>query len=456
VLLALASTFSLAAITGCGDDTSGAGGAGAGGEDGTTSTGGTPTSSGSDAATTTTGSSGGGGGGGGGGAAACGGADTTDCDVIVEPSDDDTTTLQEALIDGVDSGDTVCICPGTYSLEREVSLAVPNVTVRGVGTSREDVVLDFATQTQDDDGISVDSDGFTIENLTIKNSPGNGILVRGAERVTFRNLLVTWDAGPSVDNGAYAIYPVQCTDVLVEGCEVTAAADAGIYVGQSEGIIVRDNVVHGNVAGIEIENSDDADVYGNEAYDNTAGILIFVLPNLEKKDGNRTKVHDNLIYDNNRANFAVPGTVVANVPAGIGALVLAADTTEIHDNTFTNNGSTSMLLISYATIAAATGDEPQPDPGTDPYLSGVYIHDNELVDNGLDPRGLVLAIPPQVEDVLWDGIVEPDVEASLCLSESPPPFRNFNTLANLTSPEEQFTDTAPYECEGATVAAQDF
>ena len=73
-----------------------------------------------------------------------------------------------------------------------------------------------------------------------------------------------------------------------------------------------------------------------------------------------------------------------------------------------------------------TGDEPQPDPGTDPYLSGVYIHDNELVDNGLDPRGLVLAIPPQVEDVLWDGIVEPDVEASLCLSESPPPFRNFN------------------------------
>ncbi len=452
--VALASTITLAALSGCGDDSS-AGTGGAGG--GETSTTGAPTSSAStgtpSSATTTTGSSGDGGGG---GEAACSGADTAGCDLVLEPSDDDTTTIQEALIDDVDSGQTVCLCPGTYVLEREISLTVPDVTIRGVGESRDDVILDFAEQTQDDDGVSVDSDGFTIQHLTVKNTPGNGIVVRGAERVSFRDLFVGWDAGASSDNGAYAVYPVDCTQVLVEDTEVVGAADAGIYVGQSQTIIVRDNVVHDSVAGIEIENSNDADVYGNEAYDNTAGILVFVLPNLEKKDGFRTKVHDNDLHDNNQANFAEPGTIVANVPPGIGMLVLAADVTEIHDNTFTNNESTSIILISYETIAVALGEEPQPDPETDIYLSETYIHDNTFTDNGLDPHSFFLALDTPVENVTWDGIVEPKANETLCLSSDPPTFRDFDGFGNLTNSDAHSTDTAPYECEGTVVDGQDF
>src|SRR5207344_1975468 len=97
-------------------------------------------------------------------------------------------------------------------------------------------------------------------------------------------------------------------------CDVTGASDSGLYVGQSKNIIVRNNSVHGNVTGIEIENSDDAWVTGNHVYDNTAGILVFVMPNLEKHNGQNTIVENNQIEANNRDNFGAPGTTVSFVP----------------------------------------------------------------------------------------------------------------------------------------------
>jgi parallel beta-helix repeat protein len=231
----------------------------------------------------------------------CGGADTTGCTTVLAPTGDDATALQSALIEA-HSGDTLCLCPGSFGVTKELSLSVPNVTLKGVGQNITDSVLDFAGQTEGDDGVSVTSDGFTIENLAIKNSPGNGIVVTGAENVMFRKLHVSWDAGSVVTNGAYAVYPVKSTRVTIEDSEVIGAADAGIYVGQCNQAIVRRNKVHGNVAGIEIENTTDAEVYANEAFDNTAGILIFTLPNLEKKDGANASIHDNLVHDNNRGH----------------------------------------------------------------------------------------------------------------------------------------------------------
>src|SRR3546814_1516361 len=78
-----------------------------------------------------------------------------------------------------------------------------------------------------------------------------------------RRVRAEWTGGPSTDNGAYGLYPVQVDNVLIEDSVVKGASDAGIYVGQSTNIIVRNNRAEGNVAGIEIENSTGADVYGN-------------------------------------------------------------------------------------------------------------------------------------------------------------------------------------------------
>jgi parallel beta-helix repeat protein len=389
----------------------------------------------------------GGGGGGGSVPASCEGVDVSACDVVIGPVDgDDTTTLQGAIIEDVKSGDTLCLCPGTYDINNEVGISTPGVTIRGVGAGRDDVVLDFAGQLGGDNGVNATGDDFTVENLSIKNSPGDGIVATGVDGVTFRNLHVYWDAGSDGDNGAYAVYPVQSTNVLIEDCEIVGASDAGAYVGQSTNIIVRNNLVHGNVAGIEIENSTDAEVYGNEAYDNAAGILVFALPNLDKTDSLRCDVHDNLIYENNHDNFGDPDTTVGAVPPGIGVLILAADETHIHDNEIRDNKTGGIVIVGHETLNLLVQNF-MFDPDTDPDPEITYIYGNTFDNVGYDPADPISAINDTIEQVLWDGIEKTAGSAELCLSMSPPTFRNINGLANLAMPENHSTDTTPFECD---------
>ncbi len=122
--------------------------------------------------------------------------------------------------------------------------------------------------------------------------------------LTVQGVRVEWTNGPATDNGAYGLYPVGCFDVLIENSVVIGASDAGIYVGQSEQIVVRNNLVQYNVAGIEIENSKYADVYLNRATHNTGGILVFDLPNLPKQGGRQTRVFMNYLDANDTPNFA--------------------------------------------------------------------------------------------------------------------------------------------------------
>jgi parallel beta-helix repeat protein len=374
--------------------------------------------------------------------------DATGCSVVLQGSADAYESVQTALIEA-QSGSDVCFCPGTFGFSREVSLSVPDVTLRGLGASRDDVVLDFATQTVGDDGVTVTSDGFTIEHLSIKNSPGNGIVVSGAEDVVFRDLKVSWDAGSVTANGAYAVYPVQSTRVLIENTEVVGAADAGIYVGQCKQALVRNNLVYGNVAGIEIENTLDAEVVDNDAYDNTAGVLVFVLPNLEQREGARAKVHKNRIYDNNRSNFAESGTIVASVPPGTGVLVLAADDTEVHDNVIENNVSTGVLAVSWDTLKLLLPGA-MDDPNTEMYIERLHIHGNTFTGNGTDPQQVAEQLGlASLPDVVWDGVERSDAPPGtdfLCLGSSPPSFLNFGGAAGTTDPSLHSTDTTPHEC----------
>ena len=62
-------------------------------------------------------------------------------------------------------------------------------------------------------------------------------------------------------------------NVLIDGCVAIGASDAGIYVGQSQNIIVKNSIAQYNVAGIEIENSFYADVFDNLT-SHTGGILV--------------------------------------------------------------------------------------------------------------------------------------------------------------------------------------
>ncbi|MEP7126917.1 MAG: parallel beta-helix domain-containing protein [Byssovorax sp.] len=382
--------------------------------------------------------------------------DTTGCTTVVATSADDTTKLQTALID-VKSSSTVCLCPGTFKINKQLSLTVPSVTLKGAGLSMEDTIIDFAGDLKGgNDTMLVTADSFTIENLWVKNTPGNGVVVRQADKPIFRKLKVTWDAGSLPSNGAYSIYPAECTNVLVEDCEVAGAADAAIYVGQSTGAIIRRNKAHGSVLGIELENVTNGEAYDNEIYDNTGGLAVFLLANLDKKDAKSNLLHDNNVHDNNRKNFGDKSTFVSSVPQGAGVLVVGADDTEIRNNTIKNNQSGGIVVVSY-TLMSQLVPGAMKDPKIDPDPDRTYIHDNVFANNGTDPQTPLdlIGVKP-LEDVVWDGIgkvADPSKnDAKFCLgTKSPfPKFRMF-AGAHLADPDMgkplQTTDTKPYECD---------
>ena len=117
-----------------------------------------------------------------------------------------------------------------------------------------------------------------LQDFAVEDSKGDGIKSKGSDQITFRKLRVEWTSGPDAKNGAYGVYPVSSKNVLIDGVTVKGASDAGIYVGQCENIVVRNSSAEFNVAGIEIENSFNADVYKNIATHNTGGILVSTCP----------------------------------------------------------------------------------------------------------------------------------------------------------------------------------
>jgi len=320
-------------------------------------------------------------------------------------------TVQTAFIDAK-PGSTIAFAAGTYNFKVGLSLDVDDVTLTGAG--RDATILSFKAQTDGAEGVLVTADGVTVTKLAIEDTPGDGLKFLGAAHPTMRDMRVEWTRGPNEDNGAYGLYPVQCTDVLIEDTEVYGASDAGIYVGQSNRIIVTRNRVEKNVAGIEIENSTNADVFANTTTANTGGVLVFNLPGLDVANGSTTRVFDNEIFENNQDNFAPPGNIVGLVPRGTGIAILAAHQVEIFDNTIRDNESINIGMISYV----PTGN-PVDDPRYDQYPTAIDIHDNRISGTSDEPTGplgalLILGLselgvtaPYIVPDIVWDGVRDP-------------------------------------------------
>src|SRR5262249_43053291 len=267
-------------------------------------------------------------------------------------------------------------------------------------------ILSFKNQNQGKQGILVNRDRFTIEDLTVEDTKGDAVKVEGADGVVFRRVRAQWTGEPKSSNGAYGLYPVQCKNVLLEECEAYGASDAGIYVGQSQNIIVRRCRAERNVAGIEIENSSDADVYDNVATNNTGGLLIFDLPDLQVKNGRRVRAFGNKVLNNNHPNFATPGTMVATVAPGTGVGVLCTDQVEVFKNEIKGNQTFNLSVASYY----ITGREWK-DKAFDPIPEGVYVHDNTFADGGTKPageRGQLFAalLGTPIPDIVWDGVTK--------------------------------------------------
>ena len=319
-------------------------------------------------------------------------------EVAVEAGDGATERLVEALI-MAKPGDTIAIGTGRFEMKEGLSLQVDDVRVKGAGPDA--TVLSFAGQTGSGEGLLVTSNRVVLEDFAVEDPKGDGIKSKGSDQITFRNLRVVWTGGPKESNGAYGVYPVSSQHVLIDGVTVSGASDAGIYVGQSQDIVVRNSRAEYNVAGIEIENSARADVYRNVATHNAGGILVFDLPNLPVQGGHDIRVFDNDVVDNDTGNFAPKGNTVAMVPKGMGIMVMANRNVHVFGNRLSGNGTAHVLIAAY----------PNEYEDAD-YMfvpRGVYVHDNEYGAGGNAPDGEVGKIISDISgtpvpDIVWDGV----------------------------------------------------
>jgi len=353
--------------------------------------------------------------------------------------------FRERLLDAK-PGDVIEVPAGRFAFDRSLSLRVDGVTIRGAGPDKS--VLSFKGQKQGAEGLLVNASDFTIENLAIEDSKGDGLKVNEAENITIRNVRVEWTGGPKTGNGAYGLYPVKTRNVLIEDSLAIGASDAGIYVGQSRDVIVRNSRAEFNVAGIEIENTVNADVYGNTATNNTGGILVFNMPALSQQGG-AVRVFRNKVSGNNTGNFGAKGTPVASVPAGSGVVVNSNDDVEIFDNDIADH-KTANIIISSVYSTGYKADKAASE--FDPYPERIHVHGNRLSGGGDAPDGLKLkalktalyGIGGRFPDVLFDGFINPARKQGpqICL-------QGVSGVVNVDGPGDfkaPGKDLAPYAC----------
>ena len=322
--------------------------------------------------------------------------------IEISPSADAYIEIQEALI-LASPGDIIKLSNGVYELEDSLSIDVDGISF--IGSDINKTILSFEKQQTGAQGLLITSDNVTLSDFAVVNAKGDAIKAKGVDNIKFIKVKTEWTGGPKETNGAYGLYPVESTNILIDNCVAIGASDAGIYVGQSQNIIVKNSRAEFNVAGIEIENSYFADVFNNIATNNTGGILIFDLPGLPQQGGHHVRVFNNKIINNNTDNFAPEGNIVGEVPRGTGVIVQANSLVDIFENTIEGNETINIAIVTYP---YETEDE-----SYNPHPRNVQIYNNTFGKSGYRPdletgelaKMLFELSGGDMPDIFWDGVV---------------------------------------------------
>ena len=284
-------------------------------------------------------------------------------------------SIQQAVTKAA-PGDLIRVYPGTY--KETVYIDKDGITIQGVIIKDEWPTLEGDKKLND--AFLYSGNNFTVENFRIQNFKGNGIMGQGGNNYVLRNNWI-------INAGVYGIFPEFGTNGLIEHNILTGIEDAAIYVGMCDNIDVRHNQVYGNVAGIEIENSRHALVEDNYTYDNAGGILAFITPGLPVKTAYDIIIRNNYVLNNNHVNFGAAGSIVSQLPAGSGVIVMAADDVIIENNFISGNNNSGITITDHK-YGANLSNDPESDPNPD----RIEILDNFMTDNGNKPIDRVKAL----------------------------------------------------------------
>jgi parallel beta-helix repeat protein len=233
---------------------------------------------------------------------------------------------------------------------------------------------------------------FTIQGFTVRGFDQHGVHLACVDGFLIANNVAD-------GNHVYGLFPVLSQNGAVTGNLVRGTdKDAAIYVGQSDNVMIAFNRSEDSLLGLEVENSRDCTVVGNEATGNTLGITVDIQPFKIELTQQRTFVAFNRVHDNNRTNTADPTDQLAVLPPGIGILLAGADETTVALNDVQNNSQAGVAVVSLCLFLQLQGFPVCPPLGVKPDSDANHIVGNRVVGNGTAP-----GLPGFNGDLVWDG-----------------------------------------------------
>ena len=312
----------------------------------------------------------------------------------------------QSVVDDAGEGSTILIQPGVY--KESVMITTPGLRLIGLnGPMGKHVVIQNPGGTDSkSNGIFVkpaDGEetltGFSLYNVEIHDFEDNGVLALHTKNFFIARVT-------AVNNGEYGVYPVYSSQGVVYQCSATGSKDTGIYIGQSEDVLMLDNKAYANVVGFEIENSTNIIAARNTSTDNSVGILVDLLPPsnyITILESEKTWVRSNLVQENNHENFASPGELAGFIPKGSGIIVVGANKVNVSGNTVVGNDFVGIGVGSTLLLAALSGFPPEAFVGIEPNPDDVKVRLNKVLNNGTNPPDLPPPLDAVHSDLFRDG-----------------------------------------------------
>ncbi len=303
----------------------------------------------------------------------------------------------QAAVDAAAPGDTIVVPPGVY--EGGVVVDKSPLTIRGsraavIDAAGHEYGIEVGTGE-----VSTGPDGnplcpalslrdITIDGLTIRHADDTGVHLIGVDGFRLTH-------GRYVDNEEYGPFPICSAHGSIDDNQVSGTDDAGIYVGDDNGVTVTGNHVSGCSIGVEIENSVHSVVRGNKLIGNTVGVLVSLLPRLPMPLNDDTTIDANVVDHNNMPN-PVPadsGDDVGLLPTGTGILNVGGDHVVIAGNSVVGNDSVGVGIVQSPFGPLDPRLEVNPD--------GNAVRGNRILHNGGNPDPVRATTPGA--DIVYDG-----------------------------------------------------